>query len=129
MSEGPCIDNRSKWQRFNFEDWIYSLLSEKWCGNDMVPLDHRTLHVKERETLEYVFSFLNDSFEVGIGYPSEWHVILKRKTFHKMLFWYLRRWIFSEWLGLRRYIWYKLLFRRCEKTRRFNTGYSPVGEK
>jgi len=106
-----------KVKNFSLEKWLYHLLSEKWCGNDMVPLDHRTLYVNNHGC-DYVFSFLNDSFEIGIGYPNKWHTILRRETIHKFIWWYLRLWIFSEWFGLRRYIWYKLLHRQVNRHKR-----------
>lgn len=111
---------------FSLERWLYRLLAEKWCGNDMVPLDHRTLHANE-QGCEYVFSFLNDSFEIGIGYPNKWHCILRRETIHKFIWWYLRLWIFSEWFGLRRWLWYKLLFRSCDRQRKRMAQCSPQG--
>ena len=106
-----------KVRRFSIEDALYRLLSEADCGNEGVPLSHRTLRA-ESHGCEYVFCFLNDSFEIGIGYPSEWHGIYRRELIHKFIWWYLRQWTFGEWLGLRRWIWYKLLHRRCEKWNR-----------
>jgi hypothetical protein len=103
-----------KVRNFSAEDFIYHILSEKWCGNDCVPLDHRTLYI-DSEGCKYVFSFLNDSFEIGIGYPEKWHGIYRRECIHKFIFWYLRNYIFGEWFGLRRYIWYKLLHRKVKK--------------
>jgi hypothetical protein len=118
MNEEQVINPQTgyvcKRRRKTLEEIVYSLLSEKWCGNDIAPLDHHTLYVNNNGC-EYVFSFLNDSFEVGLGYPSKWHTIIRRECFHKIMFWYLRQWIFSEWFGLRRKIWYWLLHRRCTK--------------
>src|SRR5690349_4288400 len=91
---------------FHPEGLIYHWLSERDCGNDGVPLTHRTLYA-ESHGCEYVFSFLNDSFEIGIGYPNKWHCILRRETIHKFIRWYLWQWSIGEWFGLRRWIWYK----------------------
>lgn len=105
----------------SLEGLIYHGLSEHWGGNDMVPLDHRTLYITEKNGCDYVFSFLNDSFDIGIGYPNQWHVILRRETIHSFIFWYLRQWVFGGWLGIRRWIWYKMLRRRV-------VGYRRVGK-
>lgn len=114
----PCEDRPTlvqKLRRFSLQNWLYHALSEDWCGNDSVPLDHRTLRVQEKDGCEYVFCILNDAFEVGIGYPNKWHGLYRREVFHRMIFWYLRQWIFGEWLGIRRWIWYKLLHARCKR--------------
>jgi hypothetical protein len=132
---------RGRWVRlrnFSLENWVYHLLSEKWCGNDMVPLDHRALYVddkgkcwrerevhsdsltpygKDRMSVMNVFCFLNDSFDIGVGSPSRWHCMIRREAMNKFVWWYLRQRIFGEWCGLRRWAWYKLLFRRVYKSR------------
>lgn len=104
------------WSWWAWERRLYHVLSEKWCGNDAAPLNHRTLYVDD-DGCRRVFSFLNDSFEIGIGYPDRWHAIIRRPAIHKFIFWYLRQWAFGEWFGLRRWLWYRLLHRSCERTR------------
>lgn len=121
-ADQPCV--ATKWDQFRWkylspdspERLLYRLLSEKWCGNEMVPLDHRTLRVPN-DGCEYVFGFLNDSFEIGIGWPDRWHGIYRREVIHRFIWWYLRQWVFGEWFGLRRWIWYKLLNRRVNTSR------------
>jgi len=83
-------------------------LSSKWCGCDMVPLSHEVLKIKDRD-VDYVFCFLNDSFEIGIGYPDQWHGIYRRSMIHKFIRWYLMKWIFFDWFGLRSYLYFKFL--------------------
>jgi hypothetical protein len=108
---------RMKWRhRFS----LFHLLAEKDCGNDGPPLNHRSISVNDGG-FERVFCILNDSFEIGIGWPAHWDTTVERKAIHKFIWWYLRLWIFSDWFGLRRWAWYKLLRRRVEKSRRFGT--------
>lgn len=112
-----CLETRKKflgyydWSLLSWENRLYHILSTKWCGNEVPPLDHETLYVDDPHGCKYVFSFLNDSFEIGIGYPSQWNTILRRETIHKFIRWYLFKYVFIEWLGIRRWLWYKLLHR------------------
>jgi hypothetical protein len=126
---------RGRWirlRRFSLENWLYHRLSDHslGCGNDFVPLDHRTLYVDHNgQFLRYegvysdthgivnVFTFLDDSFKIGIGWPSKWHCILRREVIHTFIWWYLRQWAFGEWFGVRRWLWYKLLHRRVARSR------------
>lgn len=93
-----------------------SLLSTKWCGNEMVPLSHDTLYLK-RNGLTHVVSFLNDSFEIGLGWPDRWHVMYRRDEFDRIIAWYLWKRCWSEWFGLRRWCYYKLLHNRVKRWR------------
>ena len=115
-AESPSIWTRLR--RFSFEDWFYRLISDHTVGGDAVPLSWSSKHFIGNRSgdLEYVLAFLDDSFSVGIGYPTSWNCILDRKIFHKMIIWYLWKWSFSEWFGLRRWVWYKLLHRRVKIT-------------
>lgn len=119
---GPCVVTKWDlfWMKWKPERMIYRWLSEDWCGNENVPLDHRTLYAQEKNGCEYVFSFLNDSFEIGIGYPNKWHGIYRREVINKFIRWYLWQWSVGEWFGLRRWIWYKMLNRRVK-------GYNKLG--
>ncbi len=63
------------------EDRLYDLLGDEFCGNTTMPLDHRSLKWTSDGGVDRVFVFLNDAFEVGIGYPDEWQVMLRRKEF------------------------------------------------
>jgi hypothetical protein len=127
--DGPCV--ATKWDRFRWrwlhrhavEDLLYHILSTEDCGNNGVPLNHSTLRFQDYHGCEQVVSFLNDSFEVGIGSPERWDLMIERKDFHRIIRWYLGQWAL-EWFGLRRWIWYKLLYRRVERPRK----HSPKGE-
>ena len=117
---GACLETRKRWlgsYGWSFLSWerrLYYLLSEHWCGNEMVPLDHRSIHIDD-DGCTRVFCFLDDSFEIGIGYPDEWHAIIRRPAIHRFIWWYLCQWAFGEWFGVRRWIWYKLLHRSCKR--------------
>lgn len=93
------------------EDKVYELLSDDYCGGQAVPLDYRTFRYVNNHC-DHVVMFSNDAFELGFGYPDEWHMFIRRESFHKIIRWYLKQWIVSEWCGIRRWAWYKLLHRR-----------------
>ena len=95
----------------SLENWLYRLLSSDFCGNDTMPLDRERFRYTD-QGCEHVVVFENDAFELGFGYPNKWHMFITRKSFHKIVRWYLWRWGWGEWFGLRRYLWYKLLHRR-----------------
>lgn len=118
-----------RWRRFSFERWIYRRLSDHVTGSESVPLSWDSKRIMDRGT-ERVIAFCNDAHEIGIGYPDKWHVIMRREAFHKMIRWYLYEWIVREWLGLRRYLWYKLLFRRVSHYKVFSSALpdTPVKE-
>jgi hypothetical protein len=102
----------------NLERKIFDALGKDYCGNKTMPLDHDTFYYKDGE-VERVVSFLNDAHELGFGYKDEWHTIISRKGFHKIVRWYLKRWALGEWFGLRRYLWYKFLFRSVNRHKKW----------
>lgn len=74
--------------------------------------------------------FLNDAFEFWIGETYEegnfvddrwkWHC--KTEVFRKLALWYLWRWAWGEWFGLRRKLFYWFLHRDVV---RMNTTSAP----
>lgn len=63
-------------------------------------------------------TFLNDSFEIGISVFEEecgqvtadrWMATLPVWVFRRMALWYLWRWAWGEWFGLRRWLFYRWL--------------------
>lgn len=98
------------------ENLFWRLLSEQWCGNDHVPLDHRHAKFDDRG-VDRGIAFVEDAHQIGLftGEGNTWDVIMTRTAFHKIMRWYLRQWIFGEWFGLRRWLWYKILHRRCSR--------------
>lgn len=105
------------------ENKLYNLVAYDWIGTgqrDSPPLSHDTLKIPMNEySLNEndvnVFSLLNDAHEIWFGYPDRWKFHISRKDFHKVIRWYLKRYIFGEWLGIRRKIYYKLLSRRVKR--------------
>ena len=69
-------------------------------------------------------AFLNDASEIWIEEKEEdavqmvserWVFSCRAEHFRKMALWYLWRWASGEWFGLRRWLYYKDLHRRCER--------------
>lgn len=100
--------------RDKLEDKAYVLLSDEYCGGSSVPLDHRTMYYTDMNC-DHVVMFSNDAFELGFGYPDHWKMFIRRESFHKVMRWYLKQWAVSEWFGLRRWAYYKLLHRRVNR--------------
>lgn len=115
VSKYPLLD---KIKNQSVVDWLYDWIGGEWGGNTDVPLSHESINFNSRD-VEHVVMFLNDSSEIGFGYPDEWHTIIERKSFNKVIRWYLWKWAVFEWFGLRRWIWYKLLHMKCKKYESF----------
>jgi len=118
MNQGMCCKNkRSRWTKF------WNNLWNKLFGE--IPNWHEFVVLKKIKNLKgetenlYVAEFLNDSYEIGIGFPDKWLVILRREYFHKLILWYIWRWIWGEWFGLRRWLFYKFLSLRVKKYSKF----------
>jgi hypothetical protein len=76
----------------------------------MPPLDHwvnDTLYVKD-DGVTRVFSMQDDGGFVGIGYPDEWHVIMRWGCARMFAWWVLRRWV-QDWFGLRSALYFRAL--------------------
>lgn len=122
-TKGPANDPQAavskhpRWDRLRnegIEGLAYRLVSDE---NEHVPLNWASITVDD-QGCKRVFAFLNDSSEIGIGWPSEWHATIRREAIHKFIRWYLWKWGWGEWFGLRRWIFYKLIHRRVERMRR-----------
>ncbi len=111
------VDTRPRWRQKSLEAHVYSLLSTQWCGNDMAPLSNETFYRGER-----VAAIREDGFSVCVGTNDEWIYCFNRDEFQAMALWYLRIWALKDWFGLRRWLWFKLLHRRCER-------YNQMGKK
>lgn len=111
--------SRVRW--FFREGWVdrvlFNWLSVQWGGSNDLPLGHDSVTIRGQHGQEHVFGFINDAFEVGVGNPDKWHVFLRREDFHKIVRWYVAKWIFVEWFGLRRWAWYKVLSRRVSRNK------------
>ena len=71
----------------------------------------------------WALNFDNDAFDVQIATKyndaehSQWSLFMAAEDFRKLALWYLWRWAWGEWFGLRRKLFYWDLHRRCEKMR------------
>jgi hypothetical protein len=62
---------------------------------------------------------LNDGFELWVGTPDRWLWFCRTSTALRLArFAILNWWILGTWCGLRRWLWYKLLTRQCNRHRR-----------
>ncbi len=72
--------------------------------------------------------FLDDAGSIGISvkWPDgeeSWKVILPATVFRRLALWYLARWAYGEWFGLRRWLFYRDLRRRVAAHRRLAELY------
>lgn len=75
----------------------------------------------EREKVYYSASFEDDAFVIGINERYDyfqqgewnrndrWKLLIDANIFRRMALWYLWRWTYGEWFGLRRWLFYKWL--------------------
>ncbi|MCB8942561.1 MAG: hypothetical protein H6658_02175 [Ardenticatenaceae bacterium] len=71
----------------------------------------------------YSCRFLNDAHEVWINQEEKengtlhqrWAFFCSTSAFRKMAMWYLWRWAWGEWFGVRRWLYYKWLHRSVSK--------------
>ena len=114
--------DKYKWRNIrrarSLEDRLYILLGDDWCGNSGPPGQNVSIRTKGSEQgVQHVFSWGgNDGFDLGIGYPDQWLVHINRRE-AAWLWWAITLRAFSTWFGLRRWVWYRLLFRRVRVNR------------
>ena len=100
-------------------DTIYTLLGGEWCGNTCVPCDYLKCAWKDNGA-ERIAVVLNDGFELGMGTPEEWYIMVRRDNAHRLAWFILWHWwIAGEWFGLRRTLWYWALNKRVSRYRRY----------
>jgi len=69
----------------------------------------------------WALHFDNDAYDVQIAtkYSDEesgrWVLFMAAEDFRKLALWYLWRWVWGEWLGLRRRLFYRDLRRRVSR--------------
>ena len=107
-----------KWRDRFRKGWVerilFHRLGDHTLGGSGVPLERASKSVRSRHC-EYVIGFVNDAFEVGLGYPDHWKFLCPRGVFLRFVLWYLWKWAWSDWFGLRRRLWYWLLSRRVKR--------------
>jgi len=101
----------SKRPRKKLEARLFTFLSQEWCGSEHMPLDHDSIRWTEMGA-DCVAGFTNDASEISFGFMTSWEFQIRREHFHRIIWWYLRKFIFTEWFGLRRTLWYFLLKRK-----------------
>ncbi len=101
----------------SLEQRLYHWLSDEWGGNDTVP--GTSLDFRFRETTwPDIANPHNDGSELWIGTMDRWHTHMERSEAHRLALWILVTWWGKgEWFGLKRWLWYKLLFRRVNRYR------------
>ena len=98
----------------SIEDKLAHLLSDQWCGNDYPPGSEK--QILFTESWPDIANIHNDGSELWIGTMHEWHTHMNRHDAHRLAWFILWTWwIRGEWLGLKRMLWYKLLFRRVRR--------------
>lgn len=91
---------------------LMEIFGTDWCGNDAPPLTNRKIYVKD-DGVHRVFSMQDDGGFVGIGYPDEWHVIMRTEAARAFALWTLWVWA-CDWFGLRSAIYYRALHHRVK---------------
>lgn len=108
--------------------WWHIIGEMRMRGWPSPPNDFRGTgwYVTERNEKDHMVStrfvsamFLNDAFEIGIavkweenGHVDEgWKIIERTEDFRRIAAWYLWRWAWGEWFGLRRKLYYWNLHR------------------
>jgi hypothetical protein len=86
---------------------VMDLTGTDWCGNGAPPMTNRKVYVKD-DGVHRVFSTIDDGGFVGIGYPDEWHVIMRTEAARAFALWTLWVWA-CDWFGLRSAIYYRAL--------------------
>lgn len=80
-------------------------------------------HGKWGYSHEISAAFLNDAHEIGISekwtegdtISEGWKLMIPARCFRRIALWYLWRWAWGEWFGLRRKLFYWDLKRRVER--------------
>ena len=92
---------------------ILDLVGTDWCGNGAPPMTNRSVYVIDDQVTR-VFSTVDDGGFVGIGYPDEWHVIMRTEAARVLALWTIWLWV-CDWFGLRSAIYYRALHHRVGK--------------
>lgn len=106
----------------SIEHMVFSLISCHAVGGDSCPRSWHSgrfdpengLRVPGGEWYE-VICFLNDGWDVGLGWPDCWHRIYRARVFSAIVRWYVWTWFWSDWCGFRTKLWFWLLHRRVTR--------------
>lgn len=86
---------------------IMDATGNEWGGSASPPLSNRSIYVKD-DGVYRVFSMVDDGGFVGIGYPDQWHVIMRTKAARMFAWWTFKVWL-ADWCGLRSWAYYVAL--------------------
>jgi hypothetical protein len=100
----------NKRPRKRLDQRLMELSGTDWCGNDAPPLTNRKMYVYD-DGVYRVFTMQDDGGFVGIGYPNEWHCIIRTKAARLFALWTLKVWV-ADWFGLRSWLYYIALHHR-----------------
>jgi hypothetical protein len=133
MTFGEAENRTPRWKRWpsRLRRWLLSATPDDGAGMPPNAVRSITILVSEGErhgrtqTHEVYAYFLNDAFDIWIGETytdgdaknESWKFDCRTETFRKMALWYLWRWAWGEWFGLRRKLFYWDLHRRVSKWR------------
>lgn len=96
-------------KRRSLHRWLMDVTGNEWCGSAGPPLANHSIYVHD-DGVTRVFSMQDDGGFVGIGYPDEWHVIMRTKAARMFAWWTFKLWL-RDWCGLRQWVWYTALHR------------------
>lgn len=126
--------NISRWlhnKRYWFWGWLLEDRATEGLGGP--PNMHRhsprftsRQHGMSNGIKEFSLSFDNDAFDVGVWTENtdeagQWTFMIAAEDFRKLALWYLWRWMWGEWFGLRRVLFYKRLHAEVESRRNSRT--------
>ena len=113
--------------RYSSQFWSWALEDRAFRGLGGPPNGHRVSprfpsrqHGMSTGTKEFSLRFDNDAHDVWIARwydeqdTSKWVLAMAAEDFRKLALWYLWRWAWGEWFGLRRRLFYWNLKRRLK---------------
>lgn len=126
--------DRLRWRlnewRVRLREWLLEDKAGQGLGGP--PNNWQSLQVRDtwrgRDGAEYSAHFGDDatSIMIWVRYPDEpadggrWLCDLRTPIFRRLALWYLWRWAYGEWFGLRRWLFYRWLHRHVARMRRLS---------
>lgn len=129
---GASDPSRRERLRRRREKFIAWLLTDTTVGGESVPNSWSSLQIRPKNdnwdgATRYDVRFVDDSFglmawkgadEDFTADSAYMCMNVRADVFRRIALWYLWRWAVGEWFGLRRWLYYKRLFRRLNSYRR-----------
>lgn len=112
MSDEPQLAMGKR--RVGLEERLY-----QWLGHYDYPYTHPPGHeLRMMIDDDQLARVGNDGFELWLGTMDHWHVFYRAPEARKLARFILWNWwAKATWFGLRPWLWYKLLARRCNRDR------------